>query len=118
MSPGHLAPPAVLALLAFLIDTPVGGVAAVGRCDEWPPPATPHTLRVRTVSQLYDAVGHAQPGTTILLESGDYRLVRTLEIATPRLVLRTVTGQRAQTTLRGEGMSERHVGVAIAIAAD
>jgi len=64
-------------------------------------------LTVRTVEELRRAVGHANPGATILLEDGVYRLDGTrLEISVRGLVLRGRRGSRARVHILGPGMHQ------------
>jgi hypothetical protein len=83
----------------------------------WRPPATARTQTVRTTADLFRAVAGAAPATTILLADGEYRLERTLEIGTPGLVLRGQTGNRSSVVIRGAGMTDLGVGVAISVGA-
>jgi hypothetical protein len=69
------------------------------------------------VRQLHEAVDKATSGTTILVEDGEYRLERTLHLRVSQLTLRGKSGHPENVILRGEGMQERDVGVAIGIAA-
>jgi hypothetical protein len=86
------------------------------RCA-WTAPSTARTVRVATVPQLEAAVRAAQPGTTILIGDGQYRLDAMLHIAVPHVVLRGAGGDAARVVLRGDGMAERRVGVAISVGA-
>jgi hypothetical protein len=81
----------------------------------WRPPTTGSTVRVRSAGDLRAAVAKAQRGTTILIDRGEYHLDRTLYLRTPELVLRGATGNAADVVLRGDGMQERQVGVAVSI---
>jgi hypothetical protein len=65
--------------------------------------------------ELREAVSRARPGTTILLQDGIYQLDRMLSIAVPGLVLRGQSGDRRRVVLRGRGMDESKVGVALSI---
>lgn len=86
------------------------------RCG-WTPPSTPTARHVRTVAELYEAVQHARPDTTILVDPGEYRLDRMLDIATPRIALRGADGDPSHVVLRGAGMTEGQVGVALSVSA-
>lgn len=74
-------------------------------------------LTVRSMAGLREALGRARPGTTILLEDGVYPLDRMVDLGVPDLVLRGKGGDRSRATLRGRGMDERQVGVAISVSA-
>ena len=84
------------------------------RC-RWTAPVTKATTRVRSTTQLYSAVSSARQGTTILLEPGEYRLDHTLDLSTPGIVVRGVANDPTKVTLRGAGMDERAVGVAVSV---
>ena len=92
-------------------------VAAPCRRCGWVPPATKKTMTVHTVGDLELAVQTASANTTILIADGTYRLDRTLDVAVPRVVLRSESGDPARVVLRGESMVERRVGVALSISA-
>lgn len=81
------------------------------------PERTATVRRVGTTEALYDAVKDARPQTTILIERGEYRLNRSLDISTPHVVLRAADGDRNGVILRGSGITERQVGVAISVSA-
>jgi hypothetical protein len=87
------------------------------RCG-WVGEGRGRSVVVSTFDQLARAVRTSSPDTEILLAPGDYRLMHPLEIATPRLTLRAKTGRAEDVRLRGEGMAERRVGVALAVAAN
>ena len=89
---------------------------ACPRCA-WTAPVTSRTVRVTTVAQLEAAARTAQPGTTILVGDGHYRLTSMLDIAAPHVVLRGESGDAARVVLHGDGMTERRVGVAISVSA-
>ena len=72
---------------------------------------------MHSVDDLFDAVRRAKPGATILLADGEYRLPRMLDIAVPGVTLRARSGNRDSVVLRGGGMTERDVGVAISVSA-
>jgi hypothetical protein len=64
--------------------------------------------------ELRRAVGRAGPGTTILLEDGDYRLNgERLDISVRGLVLRGKNGQGSRVLIRGRGMNERMVAISV-----
>lgn len=86
------------------------------RCG-WTPPATVAVQHVRSVSELYRAVAGARGPTTILLADGEYRLDRMLDVQTPGTVIRGASGDRSKVVLRGAGMTEGQVGVALSISA-
>src|SRR6266850_1863987 len=86
------------------------------QCD-WTPPVTAETRIADTADKILSLVASAAPGTTILIEDGEYQLPRTIEVTTPDVVIRSRGGDRAKVILRGAGMGERAVGVAVAIGA-
>jgi hypothetical protein len=90
--------------------------APCARCG-WTPPATGKTVTVRTVRQLHHAVSTAAPDTTILVEDGEYRLESMLDFTVPHVVLRGKSGDAANVVLRGDGMTEGRVGVALSVSA-
>lgn len=103
------------ALLGVL--SPLSGAPRVeGASCDWVPPATRHSLRVRTTSELFKAVAKAKE-STIFIEGGEYRLPRTLEIDVVDIVLAGASGDPAKVILRGEGMTDPAAGVAIPIGA-
>ena len=81
----------------------------------WNTPATRTTVRVRSIDDLQRALVQAKKSTTILIEPGVYRLDRTVSMRTPDVVLRGATGNPADVVLRGGGVQERQVGVAVSI---
>ena len=89
---------------------------ACPRCG-WAPPATRVTQTARNVAELMTLVGHVVPGTTILLEDGEYRLPSTIDLLVPDVVLRSKSGDPTKVILRGAGMDERQVGVALSLSA-
>jgi hypothetical protein len=94
-----------------------GPSSAACRRGDWTPPLTQDTVIVRTVPQLHDALRRVRPDTTILLEGGDYRLERGLDIATPRVVIRARGGEPSSVKIHGDSMREKRVGVAISVSA-
>src|SRR5262245_61661747 len=77
------------------------------RCG-WSPPPTPATLAASTIGELRTALGRVQPGTTILLEDGEYPLDGvSLEVRVPRVVIRARSGNRSRAVIRGPGMDSR-----------
>ena len=89
---------------------------ACPRCG-WAPRSTVSVRRIHTVDELYAEVQRARPDTTILVDPGEYRLNRMLDIATPRVVLRGTDGDESHVILRGGGMTEGQVGVAVSVSA-
>jgi len=86
------------------------------RC-KWLPPRTRHTVTVGSVDELVAAVAENRPSTTILLKDGEYRLKQMLDLRAPEVVLRARSGDRSKVVIRGAGMDERLVGVALSISA-
>jgi hypothetical protein len=72
---------------------------------------------VHSVEQLYDEVQRARPETTILLDAGEYRLNHSVDLRTPRVVLRSTDGDPSRVVIRGDGMTEGRVGVALSVSA-
>jgi hypothetical protein len=107
---------AVLLALAATAYARAQAAPACPRCG-WSPPTTAQTITVRTTAELERAVATAASSTTILLQDGTYRLSRQLDFARPKVVLRGLNGDRTSVLLRGEGMQERTVGVAVSISA-
>jgi hypothetical protein len=83
----------------------------------WTPPATPRSIAVKTVRELYDAAARATAGTTILVADGEYRLDRMVDLSTPDVVLRGAGRDPAKAVIRGAGMTEQQIGVAVSISA-
>jgi hypothetical protein len=113
---------AVIALAVFasyLAAQPHAQTAAALPCPRcaWIRPETDRTIAVSTVGDLHNAVISATPGTTVLLADGEYRLERMLDIAVPRVVIRSQSLDPTRVVLRGDGMMEQRVGVAISISA-
>jgi len=71
------------------------------------PAPTGKVVRVADAEQLYQAVKDAQPGTTVLLADGVYKMGASLVISTDRLALRGQSGKREKVILdrggRGRG---------------
>jgi hypothetical protein len=105
---------------AWFVRAPVNAqavqVAPCPRCT-WTPIHTTNTRRVRTTAALTEAVAHATPNTTILIDRGEYILDRTLDFSSPHVVMRATDGDAAGVILRGGGMTEKRVGVAISVSA-
>src|SRR5437762_10553083 len=109
----------VLVAGALCLTAPVGALSVTAPCARcgWLAPVTERMVQVSTVGDLYRAVAEAKPGTTLLLADGEYRLSRMLDIATARVVLRGGSGDFSKVVLRGAGISEKEVGVAISVSA-
>jgi hypothetical protein len=66
------------------------------------------------MNELRRALQRVKPDTTILLDNGVYRLAgNQLDLAVPGLVLRGKSGDRSKVILRGNGMTERMVGISV-----
>ncbi len=100
--------------LSVASQQPPAPAVACPRCG-WTPPATVAVQHVRSVSELYRAVGGARGATTILLADGEYMLDRMLDVQMPGMVIRGASGDPSKVVLRGAGMTEGQVGVAISI---
>lgn len=84
---------------------------------DWFPKATPlgppqgAVMHVATVGQLFDAVEQVDPGGTVLLANGRYRLPRPLRMVGKRNVtLRSVSGDPANVVLTGKGWDSQTKG--------
>ncbi len=69
-------------------------------------PATTHTVTIGPLGSLPATVAAAQPGTTILLQDGTYKLTAAVPLDKPRLVLRGASGDRTKVILDGGGASQ------------
>lgn len=107
---------ALLGASATLPAAPGETHRACPRC-KWTAPTTAATRVVRNIRELNAAVVSAQPGTTILLADGEYRLNQSLDIKAPDVVLRGESGDPSKVILRGGGMVDDAVGVAISVSA-
>ena len=103
--------------IALLAAQPGANTPATActRCG-WKPPSGP-AVTVRSIDALETALTRAREGDTILLGDGDYKLTRTMDIAIPRLTIRGLGGDPARVVLRGFGMTNDSVGVALSISA-
>ncbi|MCU0981139.1 MAG: right-handed parallel beta-helix repeat-containing protein [Pirellulaceae bacterium] len=73
-------------------------------------PAGP-VVRVAGVDELYAAARDIQPGGTILVADGHYRLPRYFELRTDNVTLRSESGQRDNVVLDGQGRLGELVGI-------
>ncbi|MGH7857185.1 MAG: hypothetical protein ACREQY_07605, partial [Candidatus Binatia bacterium] len=105
----------VFSLAETVLSASAEGAKSNGRCE--PVPKTQNPVIAATVPELFEAVERVSPGTTILMEDGEYRLPRMLDIGTPNVVLAGKSGDRDRVVVRGAGMTERAVGTAISISA-
>jgi len=114
--------PQLVLILFSLLITPCFGqddgpkLRPCPRCG-WKPPVTKWGVRVSTVAELEQAAAMVPSSTTILVQDGTYHLTRQLHFERPDVVLRGESGDRAKVVIRGDGMLERKVGVAVSIAA-
>jgi len=103
-------------------------LAALAPCAAWAAPAEScgslpaalsrnKVVNVRTMADLRRAVETAAPRTTVRLAPGEYRLDRMLDIPVPGTVIEGSTPNRSDVVLRGAGMTERQVGVALSVSA-
>ncbi len=106
---------AVVVLAVFVL--PGLGRPALAGCERcgWEPPKTKRNVTVGSVTALKSVLTRATRGTTILLTDGIYKIDATLHILSPGVVLRGKSGNRSKVIIRGEGMTEKKVGVAISI---
>lgn len=65
------------------------------------PPPQDEVIRVANVEDLFEAVEHAKPGSTILIAEGFYSMPRYLDIHTDNLTLRGESGCRERVILDG-----------------
>ncbi len=77
---------------------------------EWFPEAAPlpppqgQVIRVTTVDELFAAVERVQPGGTILLADGDYKVPRVIVLEGKKdITIRSAAGDPDKVTLRGKG---------------
>lgn len=109
-------------LLTFLfgIFLPVIGSAAADGgppVQPWfakaPPLAKPTgpVVRVASVDELYAAAESIQPGGTILVADGHYRLPRYFDLHADNVTLRSESGQRDNVLLDGQGRLGELVGI-------
>jgi len=105
-------------LFGFLL--PVIGLAAEGGgppVQPWFPKAPPlarpagPVVRVAGVDELYAAARDIQPGGTILVADGHYRLPRYFELRADNVTLRSESGQRDNVVLDGQGRLGELVGI-------
>ncbi len=102
--------------LAARSAAPISASSACPRCG-WVPPPEVEARTVREVTELVEALARSKPGATVLLEDGEYRLSRTLDIRVAGLVLRGRSGDPARVRLVGGGLDDRAVGVGISVSA-
>lgn len=108
---------ATLSLLAFVAVQAGAAEPAVVPHRPWFPKATPlpkpagEVIRVATVEQLFAAADKVQPGGTILVAEGRYRLPRFFELRTDGVTLRGESGNRDKVVLDGEGRLGELVGI-------
>jgi hypothetical protein len=105
----------VEAVIVAALPLPQARGDACPRCG-WTPPAGPSVV-VRNIDELERAVAAARPGETVLLEPGEYRLRRSLDITAANVTLRGRRGNPAEVVLRGGGMVNDAVGVAVSVSA-
>ena len=99
-----------------LVPGLMGGITGAEPCPRcgWNPPPTAATVVVNSMGDLRRAVNRAQPGSTILLGDGLYQLDGvTLDIRVRGLVLRGQKGRQSRVLIRGHGMGERMVAIAV-----
>ena len=71
-----------------------------------PAPTFVPMVRVSTVDELLRAIETAEPGSTVLIAEGYYRMPRYVEVTADRVTLRGVTGLRDRVVL--DGATSRH----------
>lgn len=102
-----------LAFAALPLVSGAGQDRSCRRCG-WEPPSARATSRVRSINELRRELGRCKPGTTILLEDGEYRLEgNQLDISVPRVVLRAGSRDRSRVVIRGAGMDERMAAISV-----
>jgi len=112
----------ILAILWAATAARVPAGAQVMRADAcprcgWTPRSTATVRHASNVDELYAEVERARPDTTILLEPGEYRLGHMVDISVPRVVIRGADGDPSHVVVRGAGMTEGQVGVALSVSA-
>jgi hypothetical protein len=106
------------ALLSISLLVPASQTRArPGNDCGWSPPVTKRTVSVRRADELVRAAASVGPGTTILLEDGTYQLNQMVDLPVAGTVLRSRSGQPDKVVIRGRGMTDTQVGVAISIGA-
>ena len=108
----------LLAILLFIVSMATAAASEEScRPADWKPPKDAQTVTVRNTDDLIAAVRRAEPGTVILVEDGEYRLWSSLDFAKPDVVLAGKSGHRDRVVIRGDGMTEKAIGVALSISA-
>src|SRR5688572_17719353 len=94
----------------FLFSGIATGQAAVGPVPPWfpqapsLPPPRGQVIRVATVEELRAAVDRIERGGTILLENGEYKLLRPVRLEAKKdLVIRSAAGDPGRVVLKGQG---------------
>jgi hypothetical protein len=100
--------------LALLATIPASVDAAT--CEPLPMPAG-RVRSVRSAADLQDAVRSARADSVIVLEEGTYELSGPLEVRAPGVVIRGRSADPSRTVIRGQGMQQDPVGVAVGIGA-
>jgi hypothetical protein len=100
-------------LPAISLAAEVGGPPVQPWFAKAPPLARPvgPVIRVASVDELYAAAEDIQPGGTILVADGHYRLPRYFELRTDNVTLRSQSGQRDNVVLDGQGRLGELVGI-------
>lgn len=90
----------LLSLLAGPLQAAVPDFSWVPAAPKMPPP-TGQIIRVATVDGLFEAARKVQPGGTILLADGRYRMPHYFEIHTDNVTVRSESGNRDRVVLDG-----------------
>lgn len=109
-------------LRAFLLGILLAGVGGAAETDgppvqPWFPKAPPLAkpagpiVRATSVDELYAAAREIEPGGTILVADGHYRLPRYFELRADNVTLRSESGQRDRVILDGQGRLGELVGI-------
>lgn len=111
--------PVSLTVCAWALLLAASGIAWSQECTRcgWTPPEHTQSLFISTIDELESSLSAAQPNTTMYLRSGTYRLRRMLDLRVPGLALRGLSGDPNRVKLRGEGLTENSVGVALSVSA-
>jgi hypothetical protein len=107
-------PAAVVAGLILCVAVPAEASAA--RCEPLPLPEG-NVRVVRSAGQLENAVRDARRDSAIVLEDGVYEISRMLDIRASGVTLRGRSADPSKTIIRGGGMSDDSVGVALSVSA-
>ena len=103
----------LLAFVLFLVNTALGATPNKSWFPKAPPLPKPtgQVIKVNDVDRLYQGAKDIQPGGTILLADGHYKLPRFFNIKTDKVTLRSESGDRDAVILDGGGELGELVGI-------